>query len=258
MQIMRAEGTIEIKLEVCVDSVHSAVAAERGGAHRVELCSNLLEGGVTPSAGLIEAVRRAVSIDLYVMIRPRGGDFHYSNDEVEIMERDICVAKDRGANGIVLGILKVDGNVNVESTRRLVGLSAPMKVTFHRAFDMSADLFRALRDVRSGGVHRVLTSGGKQTAAEGAEILAGLVEAAEGAPGIVAASGIDETNVSALIEKTGVRQIHATLRSIVPSQMQHRNDGVFMGASKGMEYQRLVADEHKVRSLLHATLKTRI
>ena len=255
---MGAEVKGDIRLEVCVDSVDSAVAAERGGAHRVELCSNLLEGGVTPSAGLIEAVRRAVSIDLCIMIRPRGGDFHYSKGEVEIMERDICVAKDRGANGIVLGMLKVDGNVNVESTRRLVELSAPMKVTFHRAFDMSADLFRALREVRTAGVHRVLTSGGRQTAAEGAETLAGLVKAADGAPTIVAASGIDETNVSALIEKTGVRQIHATLRSIVSSQMQHQNKGVFMGESKGMEYQRLVADEHKVRSLLRAALKTRI
>jgi copper homeostasis protein len=255
---MEAELTDELILEVCVDSVDSAIAAERGGAHRVELCSNLFEGGVTPSAGLIDAVRRALSIDLYIMIRPRGGDFHYSKDEIDVMEHDIVVAKERGANGIVLGMLKVDGDVDVEGTRRLVDVCVPLGVTFHRAFDMSADLFRSLREVCDAGVHRVLTSGGKQTAAEGAEVLAGLVKAANGAPVIVAGSGIDETNVGALIEKTGVRQIHATLRTMVPSRMQHQNGGVSMGASKGMEYQRLVADEHKVRSLLQAALKARV
>jgi copper homeostasis protein len=248
----------ELILEVCVDSVDSAVAAERGGAHRVELCSNLFEGGVTPSAGLIDAVRRVLSIDLYIMIRPRGGDFHYSKDEIDVMERDIVVAKERGANGVALGMLKVDGDVDVEGTRRLVGITAPLGFTFHRAFDMSVDLLRSLSDVRAAGVHRVLTSGGKQTATEGAEVLAALVRAADGAPAIVAGSGIDETNVCALIEKTGVRQIHATLRAMVPSRMQHQNADVSMGASKGMEYQRLVADEYKVRSLLQAALKARV
>jgi copper homeostasis protein len=255
---MEPELSEELILEVCVDSVDSAIAAQRGGAHRIELCSNLLEGGVTPSAGLVAAVRSALSIELYVMIRPRGGDFYYSSDEVEIMERDIQVAKDRGASGIVLGILRADGNVDVERTRHLVNLSAPLGVTFHRAFDMSADLFRSLREVREAGVRRVLTSGGKQTAAEGTGVLRGLVTAAKGAPAIISASGINESNVAALIEKTGVRQVHATLRSMVPSQMRHQNDGVTMGAAKGMEYQRLVADEHKVRSLLQAALKARV
>jgi copper homeostasis protein len=255
---MEAKFTDDLILEVCVDSVDSAIAAERGGAHRVELCSNLLEGGVTPSAGLIDAVRCALSIDLYIMVRPRGGDFHYSGDEIDVMERDVVAAKQRGANGIVLGMLKVDGHVDVEGTRRLVDISAPLEVTFHRAFDMSADLSRSMSDVRAAGVHRVLTSGGKQTAVEGAEVLAGLVKAANGAPAIVAASGIDETNVCALIEKTSVRQIHATLRTMVPSRMQHQNGGVSMGASKGMEYQRLVTDERKVRGLLQAALKARV
>jgi copper homeostasis protein len=259
---MERELCGELILEVCVDSVDSAIAAQRGGAHRIELCSNLLDGGVTPSAGLIAAVRRALSIELYVMIRPRGGDFSYSSDEVEVMERDIQVAKDRGANGIVLGALRVDGAVDVERTRQFVDSSAPLGVTFHRAFDMSADLFRSLRDVREAGVRRVLTSGGKQTAVEGAEVLASLVKASGGATAIIAGSGIDESNIVALIEKTGVHQVHATLRSIVPSPMRYQNDGVSMGGSMGMErtgmeYQRLVADESKVRGLLRAALRAR-
>ena len=255
---MRTELRDELTLEVCVDSVDSAIAAERGGAHRVELCSNLFEGGVTPSAGLIDAVRRALSIDLYIMIRPRGGDFYYSKEEIDAMERDIVAAKERGANGIVSGMLKVDGDVDVEGTRRLVDLSAPLGVTFHRAFDMTADLVRSMVDVRAAGVHRVLTSGGKQTAAEGAEALTVLVKAANGAPTIVAGGGINETNVRGLIEKTGVRQIHVTLRTMVPSPMHYQNADVSMGASKGVEYRRLITDEHRVRSLLQAAWNARV
>jgi len=242
----------DIILEVCVDSVESAASAERGGAHRVELCSNLLEGGVTPSVGLIAAVRRAISIDLGVMIRPRGGDFCYSDIEMKVMQRDIFVAKQEGANGVVLGLLDADGSVDVKRTRQLVELAAPLKVTFHRAFDMSSDLFRSLRNLQMTDVHCILTSGGEQTAFEGAETLRRLVQAASGKIGIMAGGGIDDHNVATLIEQTGVREIHASLRSPAPSPMQYKNDKVSMGSLKGREYQRFVVDQQKVQRLLQA------
>src|SRR6266567_7498590 len=241
-----------LTLEVCVDSVGSAVAAEQGGAHRVELCSSLFDGGVTPSAGLIATVRQTISIGLHVMIRPRGGDFCYSDDEFKIMQRDILMSKQLGADGVVLGILDLDGGVDTHRTKELVDLASPLKVTYHRAFDMSSDLFASLRDLQTIGVHCVLTSGGKQSAAEGADTLKRLVEAASNTIAIMAGCGIEDHNVSALIERTGVREIHASLKSPIPSPMRYRNDRISMGAERGREYQRFVVDHQKVQSLLQA------
>jgi copper homeostasis protein len=241
-------------LEVCVDSIESAVAAERGGAHRVELCSSLFDGGVTPSAGLIASVRQSISVGLHVMIRPRGGDFCYSDDEFQIMRHDILTAKQLGADGVALGILDLDGRVDIVRTKQLVDLAAPRKVTYHRAFDMSSDLFASLRDLQTVGVHCVLTSGGEQSAAEGAETLRRLVAASSGTVAIMAGCGIEDHNVSALIEQTGVREIHASVKSPVPSPMRYQNDKISMGAEKGREYQRYVVHQEKVRRLLQAAL----
>lgn len=241
--------TNPVLIEVCVDSSASAVAAERGGAARVELCSDLLEGGVTPSAGLISAVRNRISIGLQVMVRPRGGDFFYDPDEVEIMKRDIETCKNLGADGVVLGILNREGHVDVDRTRELVKLARPLNVTFHRAFDMSADLFRALEDVCATGVDRVLTSGGEQKCLQGVGTITRLVQAAGGRIAIMAGGGIGEDDVAAIIERTGVSEIHVGLSSPVASPMRFRNSRVSMGKAQGREYLRQQVLEETVNKL---------
>ena len=239
----------KVQVEVCVDSVASAIAAERGGATRVELCSSLIEGGVTPSAGLIETTRAAITIPMHVMIRPRAGDFFYELHEFEAMRRDIAMAQKLGANGIVFGILNVDGPVDLTRAREVAQLARPLAVTFHRAFDMTSDLFRALEDLCSVGIDRVLTSGAEQTALLGQRAIAELVEKAQGMIAIMAGSGIKPDNARRLLEVTGVREIHVGLRTLIPSPMSHRNPRVSMGSAEGREYQRSVVLEEDVRRL---------
>jgi len=241
-----------ILIEVCVDSVASAVAAERGGADRIELCGSLIEGGVTPSAGLIETVRAAVSLPMHVMVRPRAGDFCYEPEEFEIMRRDIATAKKLGANGLVFGILTPDGRIDCERTRQLVELSRPLSVTFHRAFDMTADLLVALDDVCSIGVARVLTSGGEPSSLQGRQKIAQLIQKSQDRVVIMAGGGIKPANARSLAEDTGAKEIHVGLRSLVSSPMIHRNPIVWMGALEGREYQRFVVLEENVRKLRDA------
>jgi len=248
----RAATMNPVLIEVCIDSVASAVAAKRGGAARIELCGGLIEGGVTPSAGLIEMTRAAVTLPLHVMIRPRGGDFCYDFHEFEIMQRDIALARQLGANGVVFGILDVNANVDVERTRQLVNLARPIEVTFHRAFDMTSDLSRALEDVCTAGVDRVLTSGGEQTSLQGGTAIAQLVKQARGRVVVMPGSGIKPENARSLVEATGAREIHVGLRSSLPSPMRHRNPQVSMGTVPGREYQRFVVLEESVRSLCEA------
>lgn len=241
--------TNQVLIEVCVDSAASAVAAERGGAARVELCSDLLEGGVTPSAGLIAAVRSRISIGLQVMIRPRAGDFFYNTDEVEIMKRDIETCKNLGADGVVLGLLDREGHVDVAQTCELVELARPLNVTFHRAFDMSSDLFRALEDVCATAADRVLTSGGEQKCLQGISTITRLVQAARGRIVVMAGGGIGDNDVAHIIEGTGVREIHVGLSSPVASPMRYRNSRVSMGKAQGREYVRQQVLEETVQKL---------
>ena len=195
-------------LEVCIDSVASAVAAERGGAARVELCDNLVEGGTTPSLGMIETVRAAVRLGLMVMIRPRGGDFVYSVSELEVMRRDIRAARSAGADGVVLGLLTRTGEVDLDRTGSLVEEADPLPVTFHRAFDMVRDQEAALEGLVAAGVRRILTSGGRDSAYDGRLRIGELVRRSAGRVVILPGGGINLENAGEVVRDTGAGEIH--------------------------------------------------
>lgn len=237
-------------LEICAGSLHSALAARAGGAHRIELCDNLSEGGTTPSPGTIIQAIDLLSIPVFVLIRPRAGDFLYSQEEFDGMKDDILFCKEHGAKGVVLGMLKENGSVDMERTAELVRLARPMQVTFHRAFDLAADPFIALEDIIALGIERILTSGQAVTAIEGAPLIRALIKQSAGRIILMPGSGIGEHNVLELIRSTGADEIHASLRSPVHSRMAFRNDGPSMGKDSTGDYSRLETDPEKVRNVL--------
>ena len=197
-----------VVVEACVDSVASAVAAERGGAARVELCDALHDAGTTPSAGMIAAVRERVRVPVFVIVRPRGGGFVYSADEMDVMRRDVEAAHRLGADGIVLGALRANGMVDDSATRALVDVAAGLPVTFHRAFDLVPDRDAALDALVACGVSRVLTSGGAPTAIEGADGIAALVRRAAGRLTVMAGGGVREAHVAELVRRSRVGEVH--------------------------------------------------
>ena len=238
-------------VEICVDSVESACIAESAGAGRIELCSALSEGGVTPSAGLIESVLRNVSIPVNVLIRPRGGDFLYSDTEFSVMRRDIDVAGEAGAHGIVTGILNRDGTVDTERTGLLAEYASPMSVTFHRAFDLCRDAAKSLDDIIATGAARLLTSGQARTATDGAKTIMALVAQAGSAIIIMPGGGIDEYNISVLASMTGAREFHLSGRRMDESSMTFRRKGVYMGdPCLQAEYVLRTADEDRIRKVI--------
>jgi len=239
-------------LEICVDSVESAIAAEDGGAQRVELCSALGEGGITPSAGLLRTVRSRIGIGVHVMIRPRGGDFLYSDDELEVMRGDIKFAAQCGAKGVVFGLLTAEGDIDVEKTRALVELAAPMEVTFHRAIDMSRDPEAAVQDVIRSGADRILTSGAEQSAMEGISRISRMIDDARGAVRIMVCGGVRADNVQEIAQATGATEFHAALRNPAPSPVIYQNHGLHLGSADSDEYGRQVVLAEDVRSLRDA------
>lgn len=218
-----------VLLEVLVDSVESAQAAEAGGAHRLEVCQNLFEGGTTPSAGLLAVLRRTTSLPFNVMVRPRGGDFCYSDPEFEVMRHDLSVAKELGAAGIVLGLLRPDGTVDEDRTAELIRLARPLPVTFHRAFDMTRDPWEALETLIRLGVDRVLTSGQEATVLEGAELIAELIRKAGDRIVVMPGGGIRERNVERILRLTGALEIHVSGSRSFDSRMTFRNTRIAMG-----------------------------
>ena len=235
-------------LEICIDGVVSAAAAAAGGADRVELCANLPEGGTTPSAGLIRATRAAFPGGLMVMIRPRGYDFLYDEREFAAMLHDIQVARDLGADGVVVGCLTADGRVDAVRCRRLVAAAGPLDITFHRAFDMTRNLAEAMEHIIGLGIKRILTSGGQPDVPNGIATLAELVRLAAGRVSLMPGGGVTDDNLGEIVLATGVTEIHLSARHPVRGGMSHVNPHCAMGTySQADEYTWRVASEEKIR-----------
>jgi copper homeostasis protein len=248
-----------ILIEAAVESAEGAVAAARCGAERIELCANLSEGGTTPSAGTIEATLARVGVPVFVMIRPRGGDFLYSDIELDVMARDIAAARSTGAHGIVTGVLRADGTVDVERLRLLIDAAGPLPVTFHRAFDLARDLGEALDALIECGIPRVLTSGGKPRAADAIPEIAGLVRHAGGRLIVMPGGGIKAVNAVELIERTGAREIHVGGTRAVESGMRYRREEIsFARPPLPDEYTLTVIDEARLRDVIGSVRKAGI
>ena len=243
--------SLKLTLEVCANSVESALMAQRGGAHRVELCDNIYEGGTTPSHGTIQLARQKINIVLNIIIRPRGGDFCYSDNEFQIMINDVELAKKAGVDGIVIGLLNTDGSVDKKRTRHLVELARPMSVTFHRAFDVTNDSFQALKDIIDCGCDRILTSGQENKAFEGVALLKKLIESSKSRIIIMPGSGINETNIQEIYDKTGATEFHSSLRKNIKSKMEYRKEGINMGSIPQIdEFEISVTDPEKVKNMI--------
>lgn len=220
---------MSVLIEACVDSVEAALAAEAGGAQRVELCADLLEGGLTPSRGTMVVARQLLAIDMNVIIRPRGGDFCYSEAEFEVMKMDVITAKEAGADGVVIGVLLADGTVDMERTRELIELARPLSVTFHRAFDVTRDASAALEQLIDLGVDRLLTSGQEPSVLEGIDLIVDLVKQAGERLIVMPGCGITERNFPKILAQSGAREFHIYAPKTVPGRMQYHNPRVFMG-----------------------------
>ena len=241
-------------LEICAGSVESAIAARDGGAQRIELCAALEIGGVTPSAGVITEARKVEGLVLNVIIRPRGGDFLYNGYEVACMEEDIRTCKKLGADGVVIGALTAEGDIDTATCKRLIAAADGMSITYHRAFDMCRNPKEALEQLISLGCHRVLTSGQAATAEAGIPLLKELVEQAAGRIIIMPGCGVNSSNAAAILQSTGACEIHASARKSVESGMVFRHSGVSMGSAGSDEYARKETDANEVRAIKESIL----
>ena len=237
-------------IEIVVYNIESAINAQLGGANRIELCDNPGEGGTTPSLGVIETVRKKLNIDLFVMIRPRGGDFCYSAEEFEAMKKDIVSAKKAGADGVVLGILTPTGRIDTARCTELIQLARPMNVTCHRAIDMTKDISLSLEECISCGFDRVLTSGGMLKAIQGIEVIFQLQNQANGRIKIMPGSGVNENCIAEIVSKTGVSEIHFSATKFRDSSMCFRNPNITgMGDDEGSEFKLRTVDVERVKEM---------
>ncbi|MEN9656613.1 MAG: hypothetical protein RL571_78 [Pseudomonadota bacterium] len=239
-----------ILLEICAGSITSCLAAQEGGAHRVEFCDNLLEGGTTPSYGQIAVARERLWIGLNVIIRPRGGDFLYTDLEYEVMQRDVIACKKLGVDGVVIGILTADGDIDIARCKALVELATPMQVTFHRAFDVTRDPFKALEDVIATGCKRLLSSGQAATATAGATLLKELQQAAGERLVVMPGAGVRSNNIAELVATTGCKEFHTSARLPFASQMRYCNPHVHMGIPGQDEYALIETNAELVKEIL--------
>ncbi|GCC52440.1 copper homeostasis protein CutC [Chryseotalea sanaruensis] len=237
-------------LEVVVYTIDAAIKAQDGGADRIELCDNPGEGGTTPSAGVIQQVKTLLNIPVFVMIRPRGGDFCYSDHEFESMKHDISFCKSLNIPGVVFGILTSDGEIDKVRCAELIKLARPMQVTCHRAFDMTKDPRQSLEDCIALGFNRILTSGHQLKAEMGIARITQLVEQSEGRINIMPGSGINEQNVIKIISTTKVKEVHFGAMIHVPSDMQYQNSNITgMGSTGGSEFLLRTVDPNIVSSM---------
>ncbi len=213
-----------MKLEIIGFNIESCMAAQDAGANRIELCDNPPEGGTTPSYGFIKAAREKLSIELYVMIRPRGGDFLYSDDEFNIMMQDIGICKELGCDGVVLGILTPDGNIDKKRCHQLIEYAYPLGVTFHRAFDRVKDPIQAMEDIIEIGCERILTSGLRTKAIDGVALIKQLILQADDRIIIMPGSGVNADNIMQLAERTGAIEFHSSASMFAESSMQYENE----------------------------------
>lgn len=241
------------KIEICVEGIDGLVAAQQAGADRVELCASLLEGGLTPSLGVVREALRVGTIPFHVIIRPRGGDFLYSELEFASMIEDVKAMRDLGVVGVVIGCLTADGEIDEARTKALVDAARPMKVTCHRAFDMTRDYRAAIEALVRAGVDRVLTSGQRDTAVEGIDILKDTAAIADGRIVVMACGALDQGNIAQVRRATGVDEMHFAALKTLKSGMAFRNPHVGMGGTAiEREYEITVTDEDAVRATIAA------
>ncbi len=241
-------------LEVVVYNIESALRAIDGGADRLEVCADPGAGGCTPSPGTVEVIRQNSGIDVYAMLRPRAGDFLYTSYEFHAMKRDLSHFQRLSVDGVVFGILTEDGHIDKKRCAELIQRARPLKVTCHRAFDRTVDPFAALEDCIEVGFDRILTSGQRNTAIEGVELIGKLCEKAAGRISIMAGSGVNENNVKEIVASTGIQEIHFSAATYRPSAMSAQNTAIHsMGSDTVTEFNVRTVDSEKIRIIRSLT-----